>query len=155
MPLWDSVNMLETLLGKEKDDLKNDVESALTHLTMLVTQSRLTLCDPTDCSSRGSSVHGILQARTLEWVATSFSRGSNPGIQPRDRTWVFCIAGRFFTIWDTSAYDLGEASLGWMYSFIDAGRIKGGPRWTDSTVSEVVLSEQRLWVSFLFVAMFF
>ena len=90
--------MLETLLGKEKDDLKNDVESALTHLTMLVTQSRLTLCDPTDCSSRGSSVHGILQARTLEWVAISFSRGSNPGIQPRDRTWVFCIAGRFFTI---------------------------------------------------------
>ena len=52
--------MLETLLGKEKDDLKNDVESALTHLKVLVTQSCLTLCDPTDCSSLGSSVHGIL-----------------------------------------------------------------------------------------------
>ena len=73
--------MLETLLGKEKDDLKNDVESALTHLKVLVTQSCLTLCDPTDCSSLGSSVHGILQARILEWVGTSFSWGSS---QPRD-----------------------------------------------------------------------
>ena len=36
-----------------------------------------TLCDPTDCSPPGSSVHGILQARTLEWVAISFSRGSS------------------------------------------------------------------------------
>ena len=40
-------------------------------------QSCLTLCDPMDCSSPGSSVHGILQARILEWVATSFSRGSS------------------------------------------------------------------------------
>ena len=37
----------------------------------------LTLCDPTDCSSPGSSVHGVLQARILEWVAMSFSRGSS------------------------------------------------------------------------------
>ena len=50
-----------------------------------------TLCDPMDCSPPGSSVHGILQARILEWVAISFSRGSS---QPRDRTWVSCIAGR-------------------------------------------------------------
>ena len=41
----------------------------------------------------GSSVHGILQARTLEWVAIAFSRGSS---QPRDWTWVFHIAGRFW-----------------------------------------------------------
>ena len=40
-----------------------------------VAQSRLTLCHPVDCSPPGSSVHGILQARILEWVATSFSRG--------------------------------------------------------------------------------
>ena len=39
---------------------------------MLVAQSCLTLCDPMDCSSPGSSVHGILQARILEWVAISF-----------------------------------------------------------------------------------
>ena len=41
-----------------------------------VAQSRPTLCDPIDCSLPGSSVHGILQARILEWVAISFSRGS-------------------------------------------------------------------------------
>ena len=42
--------------------------------------------------------HGILQARILAWVAISFSRGSS---QPRDWTWVSCIAGRFFTVWAT------------------------------------------------------
>ena len=52
--------------------------------------------DPLDCSPSGCSVPGILQVRILEWVAMPFSRGSS---QPRDRTWVFCIAGRFFTIW--------------------------------------------------------
>ena len=47
---------------------------------------------------QGSFVHGILQARTLQWVAISFSRGSS---QPRDWTWVLCITGRLFTIWAT------------------------------------------------------
>ena len=61
-----------------------------------VAQSCLTLCDPLDCSLPGSSVHGIFQARVLEWVAISFSRGSS---QPRDWTRVSCIAGRYFTIW--------------------------------------------------------
>ena len=46
----------------------------------------------------GSCVHGILQARILEWVTILFSRGSS---RPRDRTWVSCIAGIFFTIWAT------------------------------------------------------
>ena len=50
---------------------------------VLVTQSWLTLCDPMDCSSTGSSVHGTFQARMLEWVAISFAKGSS---QPRDRT---------------------------------------------------------------------
>ena len=54
---------------------------------------------PMDCSPPGSSVHGILQARILEWVAISFSSRS---FQPRDQTKVSCIAGRFFTIWATS-----------------------------------------------------
>ena len=54
-----------------------------------VTQSCLTLCDPMDCSLPGSSVHGIFQARVLEWVAISFSRGSS---WPRYQTWVFCLA---------------------------------------------------------------
>ena len=47
-----------------------------------------------DCSLPSSSVHGILQIRTLEWVTMTFSRGSS---QPRDQTRVSCIAGRFFT----------------------------------------------------------
>ena len=56
-------------------------------------QSCPTLCDPLHCSPPGSSVHGIFQARIMEWVAVSFSRGSS---QPRDRSHVPCIAGRFF-----------------------------------------------------------
>ena len=51
-------------------------------------------CDPTDCTPPDSFVHGILQARILEWVAISFSRGSS---QPRDQALVSCIAGEFFT----------------------------------------------------------
>ena len=51
-----------------------------------------------DCSLPGSSVHGTLQARMLEWVAIPFSRGST---QPKDQTRVSCIAGKFFAIWDT------------------------------------------------------
>ena len=61
---------------------------------MLVAQWCLTLCDPMDCSLLGSSVHGILQTRILEWVAIPFSRRSFP---PRDQTPVSCTAGRFFT----------------------------------------------------------
>ena len=64
----------------------------VTYLTVLVTQMCLTLCDLMECSPPGSSVHGILQARILEWVTISFYRGSP---QPRDRTQIFCIAGRF------------------------------------------------------------
>ena len=60
-----------------------------------VTQSCPTLCDPMDCSLPGSSVHGIFQARVLEWVAISFSRGSS---QPRDQTQVSCTAGRRFSV---------------------------------------------------------
>ena len=63
-----------------------------------VVQSYPTLCDPLDCSPPGSSIHGILQARILEWVAISFSRGSS---QPSDWTQVSHIAGRCFNLWAT------------------------------------------------------
>ena len=63
-----------------------------------VAQSCLTLCDAMGYSPPGSSVYGILQARILEWVAISFFRGS---FQPKDWTWVSCIAGSLFTIWAT------------------------------------------------------
>ena len=61
---------------------------------MLVAQSCLSLCNSMDYSPPGSSVHGILQARILEWVAIPFFRGS---FQPRHQTWIFGTAGRFFT----------------------------------------------------------
>ena len=60
-----------------------------------VAQSCLTLYNPMDCSLPGSFVHGIFQARVLEWVAISFSKGS---FQPWDQTQVSCIADRRFTI---------------------------------------------------------
>ena len=67
-------------------------------MCVLVVQLCPTLCNPMDCSPPGSSVRGILQARTLEWVATSFSRGSSP---LTDWTLVSCIASGCFTIWPT------------------------------------------------------
>ena len=62
---------------------------------VLVIQSCPTSCDPMDCSPPSSSVHGVLQARILEWVAIPFSRESS---QSRDRTWVSCIAGELLTV---------------------------------------------------------
>ena len=69
-------------------------------------QLSLTLCDARNCSLPGSSVHGIFQARTLEWVVIFSSRGSS---WPRDRnhiSYVSCIAGRFFSSWA-----IGEAQI--------------------------------------------
>ena len=64
---------------------------------VLVAQSCPTLCYHMDCNPPGSSVHGISQARILEWVAIPFSRGSS---WVRDQTWVSRIVGRFFRIWN-------------------------------------------------------
>ena len=58
-------------------------------------QSCPTLCNPMGCSPLGSSVHGILQVRILEWVAFPFSKGSS---QPRDQSQLSHTVGRFFTI---------------------------------------------------------
>ena len=66
-----------------------------THTCVCVcAQSCPTLCDPMDCSLSGSSVHGILHAKILEWVAMPSSRGSS---RRRDGTHVSCISGEFFT----------------------------------------------------------
>ena len=67
----------------------------------VIAQSCLTLCYPMDCSLPGFSIHGIFQARIPEWVAISFSRRSS---QPRDRTQVSHILGRWFTILATREY---------------------------------------------------
>ena len=66
----------------------------LSKVNALVGQLCPTLCDPMDCSPPGSSVHGLLQARVLEWGAISFSRASS---WPRGGTLVSCTTGRFFT----------------------------------------------------------
>jgi len=62
---------------------------------VLVAPSYPILCHPLNCSPPDSSVHGILLARILEWVTIPFSRKSS---RLRDRTQVFCIAGRFFPV---------------------------------------------------------
>ena len=67
-------------------------------LIIYIAQSCLTLCNPRDGSLPDSVIHGIFQARILEWAAISFSRGSS---QPRDRTRISCIADRRFTVWAT------------------------------------------------------
>ena len=59
------------------------------------------LCNPTDYTPPGSSVHGVLQARILEWVAISFSRGS---MRPRSWTQLSSTAGRFYNIWATREF---------------------------------------------------
>ena len=75
-------------------------------MLVIVAQPCPTLCDRMDCSPSGPYVHGILQARILEWVAMPFSRRSS---HPRDWTWVSYIADRFFTIWATKpVYPYGK-----------------------------------------------
>ena len=79
------------------------MKSIITEQVLIILGEMLTCCKvnvkvtqscPTLCDSMDNTVHGILQARILEWVAVPFSRGSS---QPRDRMQVSCIAGKFFT----------------------------------------------------------
>ena len=74
----------------------------------LVAQLYSTLCNSMGYSAPGSSVQGILQARILEWVAISYSRGSS---WPRNQTPVSCIAGRFFTILATREAQIKKKAL--------------------------------------------
>ena len=96
---WDSLrsNLFSSICGI-KPSGANKVTPAVLSLTVTVGVQLLgpvcLLHDLTDCSPPGSSVHGVFQARTLEWVAISFFRGSSP---PRDRTGVSCTAGRIST----------------------------------------------------------
>ena len=72
-------------------------------------QSCPPLYDPMDCNPPGFSILEISQARVLEWVVISFSRGSSP---PRDRTWVSLIAGKLFTVWATREAKASTRSRG-------------------------------------------
>ena len=76
-----------------------------------VAQSCVTLCNSMDCSLPGSSLHRILQARILKWIAISFSRGSS---WPRNQTWVSHVAGRCFFLRATR-----EASrIHWEFNYL-------------------------------------
>ena len=83
---------------KECHHVPNAAEWCFQTPLFSVIQACPTLCNPTNCSPPASSVHWILQARTLERVAMASFRGSS---QPRDQIWVSCTAGKFFTIWAT------------------------------------------------------
>ena len=101
--LYNSQDMETTQVPSKEEWIKRCTISTLYICTymkvkVLVTQLCPTIFDPIDCSPPGSSVHGILQARILQWVAIPFSRGS---FQSKDWTPVSFIACRFFTIWDT------------------------------------------------------
>ena len=79
-------------------DVASTCPQAIVVVVLLVAQLCPALCGPMDRSPPGSSVHGILQARILEWISIPFSRWTS---WPRGQTQVSCIAGRFFTIWAT------------------------------------------------------
>ena len=80
-----------------------------------------------DCSPPGSSVHGVLQARILEWVAVSFSRGSS---QPRNRSQISCIAGRRFNLCATREALLQNVEIVLRTSRWDEGLDDGKPSHT-------------------------
>ena len=91
----DEVTMQEMLSSPQQTWKTNEGGKSNLHVCVRsVTQSYLSLCNPTDCSPSGSPVHGICQARTLEWVAIFYSKGSS---QPRDQTHVSCVSCGFFT----------------------------------------------------------
>ena len=100
-------------------------------LKVLVAQSCPTLCHLMDCSPPGSSVHGILQARILEWVAMPFSRGFST---PRDRTQVSCIAGRSFTIWASREAQTCSINLKYFQGAFFFFNIKQGESLCDLTI---------------------
>ena len=88
------------------------MESVLPYNVCVGAQSCLTLCNPKYYSLPGSSVHGISQARMLEQVAISFSRGSDPGIEPTSLESP-ALAGRFFTTtatWEALPCNTGTQS---------------------------------------------
>ena len=89
---WGSIKYINQVKGHNVKSLQWKLGLGIWSL------SCLTLCDPMDYSLPGSSVHGIFQARVLEWIAISFSRGSS---RPRDRTRVSRIVDRCFTVWAT------------------------------------------------------
>ena len=99
--------------------------------------SRVWLCNSMDCI-----VHGILQARILEWVAFPFSTGSS---QPRDQTQVSCFAGRFFTDLATrEAQEHCVGSLSLLRDLPDPGNEPGSPALQADSLPPELLGKQRM-----------
>ena len=92
-----SLNKLWEMV-KDREAWHAAVHGVTKSRTWLSDQLCPTLWDLTDCRPQVFFVQGILQTRILEWVVIPFFRGSSLS---RDQTWVFCIAGRFFTMWAT------------------------------------------------------
>ena len=85
---------------------------------------------PTLCNPMGYTVHGILHARMLEWVAVPFSRGSS---QHRDRTQTSCTAGRFFTSWATREAPIFQRTVAFLWKCMGL-RVEGSE---DSGATEI------------------
>ena len=120
-------------------------------------QSCPALCDPMGCSSPGSSVHGMLRARILEWVTIPFSRGSS---RPRDRARVSCIAGRFFIIWATAKpLELARPSLSltWqtfaenLWNYHEQNQLQPARRWPRTPTESLSFLFPLYDVAFLFM----
>ena len=124
---------------------------------MLVTQLCVTLCNPMDSSPPGSSAHGIIQARILEWVAIFYSRGSS---RPRDRTRVFCnscIARQILYHWcypgsllhQVSRYKLGLSQANGSTMVIGAQRYG----WQTSQTLQKVSRRIPFWSFSIFISL--
>ena len=101
------------------------------------------LCNPVDCSPPGLSVHGVPQARILQWVAVPFSRGPS---RLRDWTWISWTAGRFFTISATSHTAAAAKSLQSCLTLCDP--IEGSP--PGSPVPGILQERTLEWVAISF-----
>ena len=120
-------------------------------IKVLVAQLYLILCDPMDCSPSGFSVHGIFQARILEWVSISFSRGSS---QSKDQTWVSCTASWFFTVWVTkeAPYNIWHTvKYIWLYNKYKANKYEEFNGWLQRyPLSEKNILSKWHWDNLLF-----
>ena len=107
-------NLCHTLYLKHLEGFTVQIFNSWVNYSVLCLVAQLcpTLCDPMDCTHQAPLSAGTFQARTLEWVPISYSRGSS---QPRDWTQVSRTAGRFFTSWATR--EAQEYWSGWPIPF--------------------------------------
>ena len=115
-PGWSNLNILNLVTSTETFFPNKVTFTSSRYLDMLYSdaQAYLTVCNPMDCTPPGSSVHGIFQARILEWGAIFYSRGSSP---PRYRTctsYVSCIGRRI----PHHQRHLGNPIWTWTYLFV-------------------------------------